>query len=167
MQFCWNCNSSLITLFLKIYLVLLVLFQMSFDGIEHTNGLLHKIKFYFFMIRCFFLLIHFLVAEDYESPESTSHVLSVPLNLESCSISFFSYLDCLPDHVLCHIAIWADDNAINLSYDKPFDLSQQIVIWSLKYENAIPEILENGILHIDLKRRILMASFLLPPFLNS
>ena len=34
------------------------------------------------MVRCFFLLIYFLVVEDYELPKSTSYILRVPLNLE-------------------------------------------------------------------------------------
>ena len=34
----------------------------------------------------FILLIHFLVAEDYELPKSTSHILSVPLTLECVRI---------------------------------------------------------------------------------
>ena len=124
------------------------------------------------MIRCFFLLIYFLVAEDYESPKSTSHALSVPLNLEcvrflSWSISFFSYFNCLSDDVLCKIAIWADDNALNSSCDKPSDLTQQVVIWSWKYENALVEISENANLHVDLKPRILIASLLLAPLLNN
>ena len=94
-----------------------------------------KLNFILFMVTCFFLLIHFLVLEDYELPKSTSHILSVPLNLEcvrilSSSISFFFYFNCLPDDVLCKIAIWADDNALNSSCDKPSDLSQQVVIWS-------------------------------------
>ena len=61
---------------------------MSFDRIEHTTGLFHKIKFYtiYGMVRCFFLLIYFLVVEDYELPKSTSHVLSVPLTLECVRI---------------------------------------------------------------------------------
>ena len=117
---------------------------MSFDGIEHTAGLLDKVKFLLFMVRYYFLLIHSLVVEDYESPKSTSHVLSIPLNLESVrilswSISFFSYFNCLPDDVLRKIVIWADDNALNSSCDKPSRLSQQVVIWSEKYEYSIPE----------------------------
>ena len=44
------------------------------------------------MVRCSFLLIHFLVVEEYELPKSTSHVLNVPLTLESWFISFFSAL---------------------------------------------------------------------------
>ena len=87
------------------------------------------------MVRCFFLLIHFLVVEDYESPKSASHVLSVPVNLEcvrvpSWSISFFSYFNPLPDDVMCKIPICADNSALNSSCDKPSDLSQQVVIWS-------------------------------------
>ena len=53
----------------------------------------------------------------------------------------------LIDDALCKIAVWADDNALNPSCDKPYDLSQQDVIWSSKYENAIPEISKNAILH--------------------
>ena len=34
----------------------------------------------------FILLIHFLVAEDYELPKSTSHILSVSLTLECVRI---------------------------------------------------------------------------------
>ena len=58
-----------------------MIFYMSFDGIEHTTGLLHKIKFYIVYGKTFFLLIYFLVVENYESPKSASHVLSI-LNLE-------------------------------------------------------------------------------------
>ena len=38
------------------------------------------------MVRCFFLLIHFLVVEDYELPKSASHILSVPLTMECVRI---------------------------------------------------------------------------------
>ena len=84
------------------------------------------------MVRCYFLLIHFLLVEDYKLPKNTSHILSVPLNLEcvrilSWSISFFN---CILDDVLCKIAISADTNALNSLCNKPSDLSQQVVIWS-------------------------------------
>ena len=52
---------------------------MSINGIGHTTGLLHKIRFHY--SKTFFLLIHFLVVEDYELPKSTSHAVSVPLSL--------------------------------------------------------------------------------------
>ena len=84
------------------------------------------------MIRRLFLLGHFLVLDDYELSQSTSHLLNVPLTLEyvgilSWSISF-SHFYCLPNHVLCKIAIWADDIALKSSFDKAFDLSQQVEI---------------------------------------
>ena len=60
------------------------------------------------MVRCSLLLSQFLVVEDYKS-ESTIHLLSVPLTLECVrnlpwSIYFFNF-NCLPDNVLCEIAI--------------------------------------------------------------
>ena len=97
------------------------------DRAYYWVGFFKKLSFILFMIRHFFLLIQFLVVEDYELSKSTSHILSVPLNLEyvrilSWSISFFPYFKCLPDDVLCKITIWADDNALHLSCDKPSDL---------------------------------------------
>ena len=55
---------------------------MSFDRIEHTTGLFNEISFMLFMVRSFFLLIYFLLVEDYELSKNTSHILSVPLTLE-------------------------------------------------------------------------------------
>ena len=59
---------------------------MTIDEIEHTTGLFQKKYiqkgFILFMVRCFFLLIHFLVVEDYQLPKSTSLILSLPLTLE-------------------------------------------------------------------------------------
>ena len=95
-----------------------------------------KLSFMFFMVRCFFfMLIHFLVVEDYELPKSASHTVSVPLNLEcvrilSWSISFFSYFNYLPDGVLCKISIWANDNTLSSSCDKPSDLSASNYIFT-------------------------------------
>ena len=39
---------------------------------------------------------------------------------------FFFYFICLSDDVLCKIAIWADNIALNSSCDKPSDLWQQV-----------------------------------------
>ena len=120
-----------------------------------------KSSFILFMVRCFFLLIHFLVVEDYELPKSTSRILSASLNLECVRIlfwstSFSSYFNCLSGDVVRKIAIWTDDNAVNSSCDKPSDLLQQVVIWSKKQENAIPEVSGNAILHpIDICEIIL------------
>ena len=40
------------------------------------------------MVRCFFLLIHFLAVKDYELAKSTSHIVSVPLILECVRILY-------------------------------------------------------------------------------
>ena len=63
------------------------------------------------MVRSFFLLIHFLVVEDYELRKRT-----VLIHL------FFFYCNCFPDVILCKIAIWGDDTALNSPYDKPSEL---------------------------------------------
>ena len=94
-----------------------------------------KLRFTVFLARCLFLLSHFLVveAEDYQLPKSTSHILSVPLNLDCVKIlsdpSLF-LLQLSPWLCLCQIAIWADDTALHSWRDKPSDLSQQVEIAS-------------------------------------
>ena len=81
-----------------------------------------------------FLLIHFLIVEDYALPKRTSNILSVPLTLECArilfwSIFFFFYFNYLSDDVLY--------NVLTVS-DEPSDLLQQaeiwVVIWSWKYQ---------------------------------
>ena len=94
-----------------------------------------KLSFTMVMVRSFFLLIHFLVVEDYELCKITSCFFSVQLTLEcikilSWYISFFFYFNCITDDVLCKIEIWADDTGLNPSCDWPPGLSQQVVIWS-------------------------------------
>ena len=127
-------------------------------------------------------------------PKCTGHILSVPLIVEcvsilSWTIYFFFYFNCLPDNVLCKIAIWADDTALSSSCDKPSGLSQQVEIayelwfdlkiWKLntrniwKLNSAFNYILMLGkfyiykLIHSDLKPRILIASFLLAPLLTN
>ena len=112
-----------------------------------------KLSFILFMARYFFLLIHFLVVEDYELFKSISHVVSVPLTLEcvrniSLSISFFFYFNCSPDDVLCKIPIWADDTALNLLCNNSFELLQPTLYLILQIWNTNPEISENATLHL-------------------
>ena len=58
------------------------------------------------MLRCFWLLNHYLVVKDYELPKSTSHILSVALTLERyLDPPYFFCLNSLPDDVLCKNAI--------------------------------------------------------------
>ena len=53
------------------------------DVFWHTTGIPWRSKFYFVY---FFLLIPFLVVEDYEFPKRTSDILSVPLTLKCVRI---------------------------------------------------------------------------------
>ena len=106
MQFCWNLQLLILyPLFINLTCSTSNLLAVDADGIfvalnifgvcrisswyfkclltgEHIAGFFFKLSFILFMGRCFFLLVHFLVVEDYELPKSTSHILSVPLNLE-------------------------------------------------------------------------------------
>ena len=64
---------------------------MPFDRMGQTTGLLSVYG------KMLFLLIHFLVVEDYELSQSTSYLTSMPLTLEyvrilSWSISFDVHL---------------------------------------------------------------------------
>ena len=98
---------------------------------------------------------------------------------------FFSYFNWLPDNLLCKTVIWADDYTLNISCDKPYYLSQQVVIWSYKYEKKkkTPKAIVKcnygsnyifgkllyfyKLIDIDLKPRILIASFWLTPLSNN
>ena len=97
---------------------------MYFDRIEHTTCLLHKSKLY-----CVYDMSHLLVVEDYEFSKSISDLLCVSFIMECVRIlnwpMYILYFNCLPDDILCKIAIWADDTALNLSCDKPSHLLQQ------------------------------------------
>ena len=161
---------------------------MSFDRREHTTGFLHKIKFYIVYVKMLFLIDSILSAS-----RTTDHVLSRPLTLEcvwilSWFIHFFFYFYCLSG-VLCKIAIWAYDTALNSSFDKPFDLSQQMEPMScnliLKMWKCNIKISKNAILQLYIyiweiilslqanpcrlknKDSFLLASFLLAPLLNN
>ena len=60
---------------------------MFSNALEHTTDLFQKIEVLVVYAKCFFLLlIHFLVVEDHELPESRSHYLSVTLNPECTRI---------------------------------------------------------------------------------
>ena len=120
-----------------------------------------KLSFTVFMVRCFFLLIRFLLVGDYGLSKSTSHFLSVPLTLEcvrilfwSISFSFF-FFNFLPDDVICKIAICGDDNALNWSCAKPSYLSQQAEMLWVAISSKKSKLLENISiflqLHFDFK----------------
>ena len=160
MQFCWSLQLLTRTLCLEIcFSLLLIIWRLKLIGFYGTQifgvsrtialNILHvfwqnrvyccsfftKSSFILFTVRLFFLLVYFLVLEDYEAPKSTSHILSVPVTLEyvrvlSRSISFFFLFNFLPDDVLCKTAVPVDDTALNSSYDKPSDWSQHLLVQS-------------------------------------
>ena len=73
----------------RIYVALNILGvsrTIAVDRIEDTTGFFHKLSFILFMVRCIFLLIDFLVEEDYELPKSTNHIISVSLTMECVRI---------------------------------------------------------------------------------
>ena len=105
---------------------------MSFDEIEHTTSLFQKNKFYIVygkmsFIDSFLSSRRLWIALKYRSYSKCTIKSGTRQNW---SVSFFSFFNCLPDDVLCKIAVWADDNAFNAIYDKPSDVPQQAVIWS-------------------------------------
>ena len=150
-----------------------------------------KLSFTLFMVRCFFLLIHFLVVEGSELPKSASYSLSVPLNLEcvrilSWFISFFSYFNCLLNDVLCkHICVTLQSelmimlsnhhvtNLLACRNKFSFDLKNMKMQYQ-RYRKIqfcvqlyidIKEIFYiYKLIHIDLRPRILIASFLLASY---
>ena len=86
---------------------------MSFDRIEHSTGLLRKIKFY--AVYGTFIMASFFLIDLFLSSRRLNLTLALPLTLECLRmLSFFSCFDFLHDDVLCKIAIWADDNALNM-----------------------------------------------------
>ena len=153
------------------------------------------------MVRWFFLLIHFLIVEDYELPKSIIRILSVPLTLEcvriiSLSMPFFFYFNYLPDDVLSWWYWWSSVRFLseltillaNHMANKLTQLSQQVKMcrnvilkrWKCNTRNIKKFSLASNymfifgklfyvykLIHIDLKPRILIASFLLTPFLNN
>ena len=106
----------------------------------------------------FFLLIYFSVVEDFQLPKTASYVISLPLTMEFirnfnqsllCSTLIVSLM------MFCVRLLWncSDETALNSSFHKPSDLQKAYrdSIWdvfsSKKYENAIPKISENAIMH--------------------
>ena len=147
------------------------------------------------MVRCFFLLIHFLVVEEYELSRSARHILSVALTLECVrvlcwSISFSSTLT-VSLVIFCvrllselmHL-IWTHHHVTN-HLTSPNKLIQHmscnliLKIWKCNTRNiwkcnfAFSTLIFGKwfyickLIHIDLKPTILIASFLLALLLNN
>ena len=146
------------------------------------------------MVRCCFF-IHFLVAEDYELPKSASHILGLPLTLECVRILswfiFFFYFNCFPHdalwRLLSELMILPSTHPVtnHMTYRKKLRYAMScnlILMWICntknirKFNSASNYIRIFGklfynykLIHIDLKSRMLIASFLLliAPLLNN
>ena len=181
-------NSSGVSLTIALE-ILLVFWQDSILLVLFT-----KQKFYIILVRSCFLLVNFL--EDYELPKSTHHILSVPLILEcvktlSWSISFFPsftvslIMFCIRCSVLSELIILLSThhvtNHLTCRNMLRWFMSHNLILKRWKYNtrnirkcnSASNYILILGklfyiykLIHIDLKPRILIASFLLAPLLN-
>ena len=95
-------------------------------------------SFILFMAKCFLLLIHISVVEDYELSKNASYFLSVALSREcvrilSLSISFFSTLIVsLMIFSVRYLSWWCCSQFI---IDKRPDLSQQVdITYALQFE---------------------------------
>ena len=94
-----------------------------------------QFSFIMFMAKCFFLLIHFIVVEDYELSQSTIHLLSVPSALEyarilSWSIFFFFSTSVVFLMQFC-VRLLPELMIYSLMIVTSWD-SIWVVIWSLK-----------------------------------
>ena len=146
------------------------------------------------MVRCFFFLIYFLVVKDYELRKSET-VRNVPLGLE-CFISFFlihiffsstliislmmSYVRLLSELLILLSTYHVTNHLTCRELRYLMNCNLILIIWKCntrnirKYSSASYYILVLGklfyiykLIHIDLKPRILIASFLLAPSLNN
>ena len=163
---------------------------MSFDRIE-LLVFFTKFSFILFMVRWFFLLIHFLIVGDFEWSKTASHILTVPLTLEcvrtlSWSISVFFYFNCFSDDVLCKFCVLLSELMILLSthHVACHLICRNKLRWYMSGNVILKEskcITRNirkcnstsnyiyfyKLIHVDLKPRILIASFLLASLLNN
>ena len=78
---------------------------MTFDSIEHTFDWIEH-----FYVKTFFIE-YFLLIENFDL---TEQVINSGIRQNSILIHlFFFYFNCVLDHVLCRIAIVADDTSLN------------------------------------------------------
>ena len=129
MQFRWNLQllNSLLSFFRNLPSSTINLWRLKLTEFLCLTGssillvFFTKLSFILFTVRRFFLLIHFLVREDYELPKSLSHVLSVlSWSISSCSTLIASQM------MLC-VRLFSE--LMILPWDeKPSASSQQVEI---------------------------------------
>ena len=99
-------------------------------------GLLHKLKFYGIFGQIFALISSFLsnrwlqVVLDGKSSQEYPVNAGVPQGSILEPALFLLYINDLPDHVICNIAIYADDTTLYSKCDQASDLWQQLELAS-------------------------------------
>ena len=107
----------------------------AFDRVWHA-GLLHKIKSYGISGQIFGLIFSFLsnrrlrVVLDGKSSQEYPVNVGVPQGSILVPALFLLYINSLPDHVICDIAIYADDTTLYSKCDRASDLCQQLELAS-------------------------------------
>ena len=103
----------------------------GFDRIWHA-GLLHKLKSYGILGQTFGLIFSFLsnrqlrVILDGKSSQEYPANAGVPQGSILGPTHFLLYINDLPENVICHIAIYADDTTLCSMCDQVSDLWQQL-----------------------------------------
>ena len=107
----------------------------AFDKVWHA-GLLHKLKSYGISGQIFGLISSFLsnrrlrVVLDGKSSQEYPVNAGVPQGSILGSTLFQLYINHLPDHVICNIAIYTDDTTLYSKYDQASDMWQQLELAS-------------------------------------
>ena len=116
---------------------LLELWQLIYSRlwVWHT-GLLHKLKSYGISDQTFSLISSFLssrrlrVVLDGRSSQEYPVNAGVPQSSILGPTLFLLYINDLPDHVICDIAVYADDTTLYSKCDRASDLWQQLELAS-------------------------------------
>ena len=140
---------------------------MSFDRIEHTTGLLYKIKFYIIYSKMLFLIDSFYLDQSLSFPTLFVSLTMLCVRLLSEPMILLSTHH-VTNHLTCHnklrcmscnfiLKIWKC-NTRNIR--KCNSASNYILIFGKLFYIY-------KLIHIHLKPRILIPSFLLAPLLNN
>ena len=120
----------------------------TFDRVWHA-GLLHKLKSYGISGQIFSLISSFLsnrrlrVVLDGKSSQEYPVNAGVPQGSILGPTLLLLYINDLPDHVICDIAIYADDITLYSSCDRASDLWQQLELAS-ELESDLRETVDWG-----------------------
>ena len=111
------------------------IYPKAFDRVWHV-GLLHKLKYYGIPGRVFHLILSVLnnrrlrLVLDRKSSQEYPVNAGVPQDSILGPTLFLLYISDLPDDVICHAAIYADDTTFYSKCDQVSDLWQQLELAS-------------------------------------